>query len=260
MKKLLSLSAVCFALALTPAPAFPIVCTNCSTVFVQMLERITNVQQLVTLKNQYTEALTQTAQQIELVRNAIQNTMQLPEQARGELTGQYASLANLTRQLKTQRGDFTALAQVFNTLYPEQSEFAKLSAASTPEEIEAANKRYRDYQDNWSKTVDESTQATYQLSGKQLEDLADAGELDAYIQGLLNTPEGQMQAAQAGNQLAALQVREARQLRELLATKAQSDLAEQEKKEKNDEWMAEQWRQATKTDMLKAPDRRDEPL
>ncbi len=36
----------------------------------------------------------------------------------------------------------------------------------------------------------------------------------------------------AGNQLAALQIQEARQLRELLATKIQSDLASQDKAEK----------------------------
>ncbi|WP_241159773.1 hypothetical protein [Desulfovibrio sp. ZJ200] len=36
----------------------------------------------------------------------------------------------------------------------------------------------------------------------------------------------------AGNQLAALQIQEARQLRELIATKVQSDLASQEKAEK----------------------------
>ncbi|MDM8217269.1 P-type conjugative transfer protein TrbJ, partial [Desulfovibrio piger] len=49
---------------------------------------------------------------------------------------------------------------------------------------------------------------------------------------LLDTPEGQQQALMAGNQLAALQIQEARQLRELVATKVQSDLAGQVKKEK----------------------------
>ena len=43
----------------------------------------------------------------------------------------------------------------------------------------------------------------------------------------------------AGNQLAALQIQEARQLRELLATKIQSDLAGQVKREKEGQFSEE---------------------
>ena len=86
--------------------------------------------------------------------------------------------------------------------------------------------------DNWSRRVDDSTKATFQLSGKQLKDLEESGELEAYINELLSTPDGQQKALMAGNQLAALQIQEARQLRELLATKIQSDLASQDKAEK----------------------------
>lgn len=47
----------------------------------------------------------------------------------------------------------------------------------------------------------------------------------------------------AGNQLAALQIQEARQLRELLATKIQSDLASQDKAEKEGQMGQELHRQ-----------------
>ena len=43
----------------------------------------------------------------------------------------------------------------------------------------------------------------------------------------------------AGNQLAALQIQEARQLRELLATKIQSDLASRQKIEKEEQMRQE---------------------
>lgn len=80
--------------------------------------------------------------------------------------------------------------------------------------------------------MDESTRATFQLSGSQLKDLEESGELEAYMNELLSSPDGQQKALMAGNQLAALQIQEARQLRELIATKVQSDLAGQVKREK----------------------------
>jgi len=54
----------------------------------------------------------------------------------------------------------------------------------------------------------------------------------------------------AGNQLAALQVQEARQLRELMATQLQSDLASQIKSEKEEQMQRELWRDLSRTDNL----------
>ena len=48
-----------------------------------------------------------------------------------------------------------------------------------------------------------------------------------------------MQALQAGNQLATIQINEARQLRELVATQIQSDLTSQQKAEKMEQVNAE---------------------
>jgi len=248
-KNTIFLSSLACSILIAPNPgkAYTVFCTNCSTVFTQLLDRVTNVSQLQKLTQQYAEDIQQTAQQIQLVQRAIQNTMQLPQTLRGQLTGQLAQLASLTSQLKTQRGDISALAQVFNQLFPEQSEFANLSAASTEAEKEAANQTWKDHQDTWSAKIDQAAQATFQLSGKQLDDLADAGELETYIQSLLNTPDGQMQAMQAGNQLAALQIQEFRQLRELMATSAQSTLTASMKKEKTDQMATEEWRTVTGT-------------
>lgn len=80
------------------------------------------------------------------------------------------------------------------------------------------------------------------------------------VQNTIQLPNRQMKALLAGNQLAALQVQEGRKFRELMVTKVQSDLASQMKTEKYDEWMTEQWRKATNTDGLDAPDRRNESL
>ena len=94
--------------------------------------------------------------------------------------------------------------------------------------------------------MDRATQATFQLSGHQLKQLEESGELESYVNSLLDTPEGQQQALMAANQLAALQIQEARQLRELIATKVQSDLASQTKKEKEDQMGEELHRKMSK--------------
>ena len=61
-----------------------------------------------------------------------------------------------------------------------------------------------------------------------------------------------MQAIQAGNQLAALQIQEIRQFRELAATQAQSEITQQMKQEKQEEMAEEQWRSRMSVDKLKS--------
>ena len=74
--------------------------------------------------------------------------------------------------------------------------------------------------------------------------MEESGELRGYLENLLNKPEGHMQAIQAGNQLAALQIQEIRQFRELAATQAQSEITQQMKQEKQEEMANEMWKQA----------------
>ena len=92
--------------------------------------------------------------------------------------------------------------------------------------------------------MNRASEATFQLSGAQLADLTeDPAAFDSYIDNLLNTPEGQMQALQSGNQLAALQLRENRQLRELMATAVQSNVQRDMRQQKEDEATEAWWRE-----------------
>jgi P-type conjugative transfer protein TrbJ len=139
-----------------------------------------------------------------------------------------------------------------DTLYPEQTQLRGFAGAITPEQIEAANRQYRDFYDTWSANVDRAAMATFQLSGQQLDDLQkDPENFQAYLDDLLSTPDGQMKAMMAGNQLAAIQIQEARQLRELMATSIQSQLQSRMKGEKLGQTQEEFWREMTRTDKLK---------
>ena len=250
MKKLLSvLSLMCAVMCMfvVPAHALTVSCVNCSNSLLQALDRATNMEQLSTLISEYHESITQTAQQIRMV---LQNTAQLPVNLVNELKGNLTRLANLSGNLKTLRGDIVGLGQVFNSLFPEQSHFGDLAGAS-PAQVEAANAKYQQQWDKWSATVDQASQATFQLSGHQLDDLQkDAGRFQSYLDELLSSPDGQQKAIMAGNQLSALQVQEARQLRELMATQVQSNLASQMKAEKESQMSQEAWRETLKTDRI----------
>jgi len=257
MKGYMLIAVLSILLNAAPARSMVVSCTNCSNMVTQALERVTNVEQLKTLMNEYKEAVTQTAQQIQMVQqliqqysNMLQNTAQLPSNLINEIKGNLTRLASLSSTLQTQRGDMTALGQVFMNLFPEQSRLGELAGASSAQ-AQQANARYEAEWNKWAANVDQATQATFQLSGQQLADLQqDTERFQSYMDNLLSTPDGQQKALMAGNQLAALQVQEARQLRELMATQVQSAIASQMKGEKESQMQQELWREMNKTGKL----------
>ena len=256
MRKLI-LAMALIVMCAAPAHAASVFCKNCSTNLVQLLDRITNMEQLQNIVAQYKEDIKQTAAQLRMVQqnieqyaNMVQNTISLPQNVISEIQSNLTQLASLSSRLKTARGDAVALGNIFSNLFPDQSFLAGLAGAE-PEAMRKATQDYEAAWDGWSKKVDEATQATFQLSGMQLDDLQkNPAKMQSYLNELLSTPEGQMQALQAGNQLTALQIQEARQLRELLATQVQSDIAASMKAEKESQTREELWRGMTKTDKL----------
>ncbi len=218
--------------------ALTIWCKNCSDVWTQALDRVTNLEQLKTMTLEYAEAVKQTYQQVELVKNNIlqyknmlQNTENLPKNLLNMLSSDLSKLAMTTNSLSTLKADIGAMEAVYDNLYPDQKYYNQLSGLGY-EYQKDNNIIINDEFDAMSMRIDEATKATFQLSGKQLDDLQNSGELESHINSLLSTPTGQMQALSSGNQLASLQLQEARQLRELMATQIQSNLSTQVRDEK----------------------------
>ena len=226
-------------------------CTNCSDRFTQALDRVTNVEQLRQLAKDYEQSIQQTAQQIALVQNnleqyanMVQNTISLPQNILNQVKQDLNRLAALTSSLNTQRGDLTAMSEIFGEIYPGLTTMGDLFA--DPEA------KLTDLWAKWTKASDTAAEALFQLTGIQLHELAnDSNVLNSHIDSLLATPEGQMQALQAGNNLAAVQIQEMRQLRELVATMAQTSLQMALKEEKKEQMSQEIWHEMHKTDLLK---------
>ena len=208
----------------------------------QALERAIANSQLAELKTAYDQYVQQTAAQLQMVQqnieqyaNMVQNTVQLPANLIGAISGELSKLGRITGTLHTLRNDITGMANVFDELYRTRDELKEL--ANMPKELLSGegSTRYEGYWDNWSKRVDDATKSTFQLSGAQLHELENSGQLEDYINRLLSTPEGQQQALMAGNQLAALQIQESRQLRELIATRFQAELATKQMRQRQEQ-------------------------
>jgi P-type conjugative transfer protein TrbJ len=225
----------------TTAQAATVFCTNCSQMWTQQMERITNLEQLKNTIDTYKESIMQTQQQIQMVanqikqyENMIQNTINLPQNVLNEMKGQFSELAKLTQNLKLQKGDYMAMGQVFDNIYPGLDIIKGLASGD-------AAKSVTEVWDMWSQEVDRAAQATFQVTGSQLKDLAENSDaLDNHISKLLGTPEGQMQAIQSGNALAAVQIDEMRKLRMLMATSVQMSTQMAMKDEKRKQLSKEQ--------------------
>lgn len=219
-------------------------CANCSTEAGEILRQAETIAQMVA-------EMERLDQQIKMME---QNLKQLPASLKSEPISAMSKLAQLTLQAKTLKADQNLMIQIFNELYPEQSEFADLAGASD-EEIEWVNAQYRNHYEVWSKKVDEGLMGTFQVSARQLKEMTDNGHLQSYISNLLNVPDGSQAALEAANQLAALQLNDSTAMRELMASMAQSQALRDAKAEKLDQATHEAWQAATKTDGLKNRER-----
>ena len=231
-----------FLLMASPSFAYTVYCTNCSTQWVQAMERATNLQQLAKLADQLVQEVSQTEQQIRMVQqnieryqNMIQNTKNLGPEVLSQLSGEFRRLGNLYSEIETRRGDMEAMRRAYRDMYPS---YGGLS--------DEQGGKYQQRWQAWSAEVDRANRSTLEQSGRQLKDLQEADKYDSTIQRLLNSPQGRMEAIQAGNQLTAIQLQEARELRALMATSLQEQAAVNAKREKIEQAREEQYQRLFK--------------
>ncbi|WP_075354675.1 P-type conjugative transfer protein TrbJ [Desulfovibrio sp. DV] len=246
-----------FVLSSTSSAQYVVHCTNCSDTFTQSLERVTNLEKLQQVYKQVTEAIKQTEQQIELVQNNIdqlenmvKNTVSLPDKIRTKILGTFQKLSSLSQSLNLQRGDASALSQIFSSTYAGTGTIRDM-AKSTRETMESAAGTFDEMRKKWSEEVDRSQQAAFQESGMQIQDLEQkATELESQLNDLLTTPDGQMKALEAGNHLATMQLQEAQKLRSLLSVSVQASVQKTMKDEKKQQIEDEAWKGALSTDKI----------
>jgi len=242
-------------------------CTNCSEMFTQALDRITNMEQLTQLYQQVDQAMKQTQSQSTMVQQGfdmfskmVQNTNTLSGPMRSKLLGAFGQLSILTRQLAVQRGDASALSQIFKATYANRGTIRDLFKTSKPdgapmteEERAASETAFVRMREKIESEAEQAQEAAFQESGSQIDEIEQkSAELDSQLNDLLLTPDGQMKALEAGNQIATLQLRESQRLRQLLAVSIQSSVQRDMKVEKEKQLEEEDWKAALSTGKLKA--------
>ncbi len=238
MTKKFLLVAICsFFIGVNQGKANVVYCVNCSDRFMQALDRVTNVEQLKQLYLDYGESVQQTAHQlknvqqnVEMITDMIHNTTALPRNLVREGYNELTRLAQITNSINTIKSDIMGLEKIFDEKYKTQEELNRI--ANFPNElVSERNITIRANMKIMNERIDEATKATFQLSGSQLKELEDSGQLEAHINALMES-DGRNGILMAANKLAQEQIKETRQLRELIATTVQSNLATQVRDEK----------------------------
>ena len=108
-------------------------CVNCSNYWTQMLERITNIEELKVLYLEYGEAIQQTAHQlkniqqnVEMITDMVHNTAALPRQIISKISDEMTRFAQITNTINTIRADIEGLEKVKDEYYKTKDEIQKL--------------------------------------------------------------------------------------------------------------------------------------
>lgn len=191
------------------------------------LEQI--VQQL-TLADSLVQQVTQVQQQLSMLQNQAKNLASLPSQMWPGVSGQLNKLIQISRQSKQlaySGGDMVASVQ---KTYGNASQTLKNAAQS--------------YQ-SWTDQNNQNLASTLQSYGYQADNFASEQDALAQVQASSQSATGRLQALQAGNAIAGMQVNQMQMLRSavmdgnaamLQATTSQGNVQQQERNIQND-WM-----------------------
>ncbi len=232
--------------ASSSAFAMNVFCENCSTIITQLLEYITSIEDLSTAVSQYDELVTHTMQNVDMIKNQIdqyenmlKNTASLTPTIKFKLIETLRSTVSKFKDIGMYYNDITAMRGIFEAVFPDYGELIEGIVSKSPVNERIAN--YQRHYEEWSGEVEKSLKETFGMSGQQLNDLIDAGEFESQMIDLLREPKGQKEALDAANQLAGMQLDESRNLRALLASHIQA-LSQKAMKEESVETIREKER------------------
>lgn len=215
-----AMTALCFGLSAGPVGAGSVAGFGGSTEITQLANNIELVNSYLQQVDAYATQLRQYQTQIQQYQNMVQNTLALPQQVWGRVHDQLMGVANVVRQGQ-------ALAY---------------SAANIGEQFENTFKGFRfptnfnykaEYR-KWSTTTLDSLKSALAGVKVQADNFADEEATLVRLRDLSSSSSGQLQAIQAGSQIAEQQVQQLQKLRQLMMLQLQSQnayLAAQESKD-----------------------------
>lgn len=188
---------------LYPVPAAAIYCSNCATTYQQGMQYAKDIETALNTANQL-----QT--QINQYNQMLKQGLQLPDSLFSSIKGSLQQVANIYDSTKTLGRNVANFDQQFRQEYKGYSDWLD----STGQASEVMPARY----DEWAKQGEDNARTALKAAGVNVgtfesEDRA----LDRAV-GRSAGAAGQMQAVQAGNEIAAQNVQQLQKLRDLMAT------------------------------------------
>jgi P-type conjugative transfer protein TrbJ len=208
LRKLLTASTVVAGVLLVGRAAdaqMAVVCTNCSTVWDQAMAYAKQVQQTVTQLQSY---VTQTQQYL----NQIENTIALPMQVWGTVQGDMYQVQSLSNVGSLFSGNSGSILTRLNSLNGLSSYGSMVSSMPT---------NMGNQFSMWRETVGNNLTTTGKVLGlQQTQETSDANMLNT-IQSHSQGAVGQVQAIQAGNELASANGKELHQINQTVIAQTQ---------------------------------------
>jgi P-type conjugative transfer protein TrbJ len=191
-------------LAAAPLPAqsqLAVTCVNCSTIWNQLLEYGKQVQQLATLLQSYQTQLQQYA-------NMVTNTLALPQQLWGQVQSDIMQVRNLSNAASLLSGNAGSIV-------------TRLQSASAYANQAASLGNIAGQLTTWQQTIGNSVSTLGKTLGLQQNQQGSDAALLASLEQHSQSAQGQMQAMQAGNELAHATAVQLQQIQATLAVTAQ---------------------------------------
>lgn len=192
------------AAAAAPSPAaaaWPVTCTNCSSLFNQLMEYVKQLEQYRTQLQSYSTQLSQ-------YRNMVQNTVSLPMQVWSDVQGDIAQIKSLSDASSLLTGNSGDILTRLNSATGYANHVAGL--ANMPGQILDWQRSFKTATDNFGRTL-----------GLQQDQSRDAASLLRRLQSHSEGADGQMRALQAGNELAAAAVGQIMRVQATISATAQ---------------------------------------
>ena len=191
-------------LYMTPAPAYAIYCSNCSTFYQQMFEY---AEQVNTALNTAEQLQTQ----IQQYQNMVTQGTGLPDSKFGSIAADLKSVVNIYNRSQVLGRQIQNMDSQFNTVFPGFEYY--LNQAANSAEVPAQD-RYQ----KWSQQGRDNVKTAMEAANLNTSTFEPEDAQLARMVARSQSAVGRMQAIQAGNEIASQNVQQLQKLRDLMAT------------------------------------------
>ena len=191
-------------LYITPAPAYAIYCSNCSTFYQQMFEY---AEQVNTALNTAEQLQTQ----IQQYQNMVTQGTGLPDSMFGSIAADLKSVVNIYNRSQALGRQIQNMDSQFNTAFPGFDSYLNQAANS-------AEVRAQDRYQKWSQQGRDNVKTAMEAANLNTSTFEPEDAQLARMVARSQSAVGRMQAIQAGNEIASQNVQQLQKLRDLMAT------------------------------------------